>query len=177
MFMLCNHKLFKMKKLLFIALFLFLPYLNAQESNVLVTTDDEKSKSILAAYDSYLVNEYDWSDKLFSPQILIYINSVKSISKEENIAGLSSHHNLFSDISMYSPGGGRPYVQTTNYNSNIGTWSHAWFIWKGTGKATGKTIEVPCHVAYQWNENGKISQTWLFSDQAPLIAEVNAASK
>ena len=80
MFMLCNHKLFKMKKLLFIALFLFLPYLNAQESNVLVTTDDEKSKSILAAYDSYLVNEYDWSDKLFSPQNLIYINSVKSIS-------------------------------------------------------------------------------------------------
>ena len=106
-------------------------------------------------------------------------NSVKSISKEENIAGLSSHHNLFSDITISSPSpdGGKAYVQTTNYNNNNGIWSHAWFIWKGTGKATGKTIEVPCHVAYQWNENGKISQTWLFSDQAPLIAEINAASK
>ena len=92
-----------MKKTLFIALLLLLPSLNAQESNVLVTTDDEKSKSILAAYDSYLLNEYDWSDKLFSPQILIYINSVKSISKEENIAGLSSHHNLFSDQAPLIP--------------------------------------------------------------------------
>ena len=60
-----------MKKILFIALLLFLPSLNAHQSNVLITTDDEKSKSILAAYDSYLVNEYDWDDKLYSPQILV----------------------------------------------------------------------------------------------------------
>ena len=76
---------------------------------------------------------------------------------------------------MSHPSGGNAFIQTTNYNDDTGIWSNAWFIWKGTGKVTGVTIEVPCHVAYQWNDDGQVTQTWLFSDQAPLLAEVNAA--
>ena len=64
---------------------------------------------------------------------------------------------------------------TTSYENDLGVWSHAWFIWGGTGKVTGTTVQIPCHVAYQWNDDGSVSQTWLFSDQSSLIAEVNAA--
>ena len=140
-----------------------------------ITTDDEKSQSILAAYDSYLSNDYSWADKLYSPEISIYINSVESVDIEANIAGLSAHHELFSNISLNNPNGGKAYVQTTNYNNDLGIWSHAWFIWKGTGKVTGKTIQTPVHVAYRWDDNGTISETWLFSDQAPLLEEINAS--
>ena len=141
-----------------------------------ITTGDEKSKSILAAFDSYLANDYSWADTLYSPEILIYINSVEAVDVKTNIAGLASHHELFSDISITGPSEeGGAYVQTTNYNNNAGVWSHAWFVWKATGKATGKTIQIPVHVAYKWDNNGSISETYLFSDQAPQLAEINAS--
>ena len=141
-----------------------------------ITTGDAKSKSILAAFDSYLANDYSWADTLYSPEISIYINSVEPVDIKTNIAGLASHHELFSDISINSPvGEGGAYVQTTNYNNDAGVWSHAWFVWKGTGKATGKTIEIPVHVAYKWDNKGTITETYLFSDQAPQLAEINAS--
>ena len=53
-----------------------------------ITTGDEKSKSILAAFDSYLANDYSWADTLYSPEILIYINSVEPVDVKTNIACL-----------------------------------------------------------------------------------------
>ena len=150
--------------------------LGCESTGPQVTTDDEKSQAILSAYDGYLNNEYSWADDLYSDDVTVYINSVEAIDKQANIAGLASHHDLFNDISISSPGGeGGAYVQTTKYDNDLGLWSHAWFIWGGTGKASGTSVKIPCHVAYQWNEDGSIGQTWLFSDQSPLLAEVNAA--
>ena len=68
---------------------------------------------------------------------------------------------------------GRTYIQTSVYN-DLGTWTHAWFVWKGTGKASN-TYEVPCHVAYQWGDDGKVIQTWFFSDQSNHLKELAAA--
>ena len=70
-------------------------------SGVQVTTDDEKSQAIKAAYDGYLVNDFTASNELYSDETAIYINSVESISNEENLAAFSSHHDFYSDISMY----------------------------------------------------------------------------
>ena len=150
-------------------------FIGCTSTGVQVTFDDEKSNAIKAAYDGYLANDYSWAETLYSPDIAVHINNVEAIDLDANVAGLASHHELFSDISMSHPSGGNAFIQTTNYNDDTGIWSNAWFIWKGTGKVTGVTIEVPCHVAYQWNDEGQITQTWLFSDQAPLLAEVNAA--
>ena len=35
------------------------------------------------------------------------------------------------------------YIQTSVYGGELGTWTHAWFVWKGTGNASGNTFEVP----------------------------------
>ena len=163
-----------MKNLILIFIAVLLVGCESQDPQV--TSDDEKSQAILSAYEGYLNNDYGWADELYSDDITVYINSVEAIDKEANVAGLASHHDLFSDISISSPGGeGGAYVQTTTYKNDLGVWSHAWFIWGGTGKVTGTNVQIPCHVAYQWNDEGTISQTWLFSDQSSLIAEVNAA--
>ena len=159
-----------------ILIFISVLLVGCESTGPKVTTDDEKSQAILSAYDGYLANEYSWAEELYSDDITVYINSVEAIDKEANVAGLAAHHDLFSDISISSPGGeGGAYVQTTSYENDLGVWSHAWFIWGGTGKVTGSTVKIPCHVAYQWNDDGSVSQTWLFSDQSSLIAEVNAA--
>ena len=162
-----------MKKIILI--FTIFLMIGCAPTGVQVTFDDEKSTAIKAAYEGYLANDYSWAETLYSPDIAVHINNVEAIDLDANIAGLASHHELFSNISMSHPSGGDAFVQTTNYNDDTGIWSNAWFIWKGTGKVTGNTIEVPCHVAYQWNDEGQVTETWLFSDQAPLLAEVNAA--
>ena len=134
-----------------------------------------KSQAILSTYDGYLANEYSWAEELYSDDITVYINSVEAIDKEANVAGLAAHHDLFSDISISSPDGeGGAYVQTTSYENDLGVWSHAWFM-RRNRKGDGTIFKIPCHVAYQWNDDGSVSQTWLFSDQSSLIAEVNAA--
>ena len=154
----------------FILLFVAALFVGCASSGVQVTTDDEKSQAIKAAYDGYLVNDFTASNELYSDETAIYINSVETISNEENLAAFSSHHDFYSDISM-----SRTYIQTSAYDNDLGTWTHAWFVWKGTGKASGNTFEVPCHVAYQWGDDGKIAQTWFFSDQSNHLKELAAA--
>ena len=76
---------------------------------------------------------------------------------------------------MSSGGVDGAYIQTSVYGGELGTWTHAWFVWKGTGNASGNTFEVPCHVAYQWGDDGKVAQTWFFSDQSNHLKELAAA--
>ena len=92
--------------------------------------------------DSYLANDYSWADTLYSPEILIYINSVEPVDIKTNIAGLASHHELFSDISINSPvGEGGAYVQTTNYNNDATKYGHTLGLCgKVQTESKGKTI-------------------------------------
>ena len=115
----------------FILLFVAALFVGCASPGVQVTTDDEKSQAIKAAYDGYLVNDFTASNELYSDETAIYINSVETISNEENIAAFSSHHDFYTDISM-----SRTYIQTSAYDNDLGTWTHAWFVWKGTGKAS-----------------------------------------
>ena len=159
----------------FILLFVTALFVGCTSYGVQVTTDDEKSQAIKAVYDGYLANDYTASNELYSDDTAIYINSVESISSEENLASFSSHHDFYNDISMSNGGVDGAYIQTSVYGGDLGTWTHAWFVWKGTGKASGNTYEVPCHVAYQWGDDGKVVQTWFFSDQSNHLKELAAA--
>ena len=68
------------------------------------------------------------------------------------------------------------FIQTTNYYDEYGYGHNAWFTWKGTGKFSGETVEIPCHIGYLWGEDGKIINEWQHSDQTHFNAEVNITS-
>ena len=138
--------------------------MNFGDLNEIITSIKKFLKKELKDVD---INSLD-KDKILEVKKNVYPKIIKKYEKAD--------YELFSDISINSPvGEGGAYVQTTNYNNDAGVWSHAWFVWKATGKATGKTIQVPVHVAYKWDKNGTIAETYLFSDQAPQLAEINAS--
>jgi len=110
----------------FILLFVAALFVGCASPGVQVTTDDEKSQAIKAAYDGYLVNDFTASNELYSEETAIYINSVETISNEENLAAFSSHHDFYSDISM-----SRTYIQTSAYRYST--------RWEGHN--------VPCYVS------------------------------
>ena len=99
----------------FILLFVAALFVGCASPGVQVTTDDEKSQAIKAAYDGYLVNDFTASNELYTDETAIYINSVESISNEENLAAFSSHHDFYSDISMSNGGVDGAYIQTSVY--------------------------------------------------------------
>ena len=88
-------------------------------------------------------------ESLYAADAIAYVNSVDSIPIQENMKNLSMHHELFDAISL-SWGDGEnertAFVQTSSYPTIDVTL--AWFTWKGTGKASGKTYNVPTHVVY-----------------------------
>ena len=59
----------------FILLFVAALFVGCAPSGVQVTTDDEKSQAIKAAYDGYLVNDFTASNELYTDETAIYINS------------------------------------------------------------------------------------------------------
>ena len=143
---------------------------------VSVSFDDPKSQSILEVYGSYMENDMAAIESLYAADAVAYVNSVDSIPIQENMKNLAMHHELFDDISL-SFGDGEnertAFVQTSSYPTTDITL--AWFVWSGTGKASGKTYEVPTHVVYFWGEDGKIASSSLFNDSASFVEEMEAA--
>ena len=144
---------------------------------VSVSFDDEKSQSILSVYDSYMENDMASIESLYAADAIAFVNSVDSIPIQENMKNLTMHHELFDAISL-SWGDGEnertAFVQTSSYPTIDVTL--AWFTWKGTGKASGKTYNVPTHVVYFWGEDGKITSSSVFNDSASFVEEMNAVA-
>ena len=125
-----------------ILIFISVLLVGCESTGPQVTTDDEKSQAILSAYDGYLANEYSWAEELYSDDITVYINSVEAIDKEANVAGLAAHHDLFSDISISSPGGeGGAYVQT-----KVGDSQSIFSSWKGRHHQSPRTPKFRTYV-------------------------------
>ena len=40
--------------------------------------------------------------------------------------------------------------------------TQTWFNWVATGKNSGDSYNVPFHITFVWDENGKISQEYHF---------------
>ena len=140
---------------------------------VQVTFDDEKSNALKEAYVKYLDQTFDGD--IWSEDLQFYGNSTEPIGYDEAISLIGAHHELYDDISM-SWGDGEEvseiaFIQTINY-PEYGYVSQAWFTWKGTGKFSGETVEIPCHIGYLWGEDGKIINEWQHSDQTHFNAEV-----
>lgn len=55
-----------------------------------------------------------------------------------------------------------------------GEYSHFWGLWKGTFKGTGKTVEIPVHIACIM-ANGKIGTEYAYYDSAPITAALTEA--
>ena len=144
---------------------------------VSVSFDDPKSQAILSVYDSYMENDAAAIESLYAEDAVVYLNSLDSIPIQENVKNLAMHHELFDDISL-SWGDGEnertAFVQTSSYPMTDVTL--AWFTWTGTGKASGKTYNVPTHVVYFWGEDGKVASSALFNDSASFTEEMNAAT-
>ena len=71
------------------------------EKGIVVTLDDDKSKTVLSAYDDYLNNDTDeWIGTVFSAESKVYSNSLEPITIQENLENIAMHHELFEDISM-----------------------------------------------------------------------------
>ena len=102
----------------FILLFVTALFVGCTSSGVQVTTDDEKSQAIKAVYDGYLANDFTASNELYSDDTAIYINSVESISSEENLASFSSHHDFYNEISMSNGGVAVSYTHLRAHETN-----------------------------------------------------------
>ena len=71
------------------------------------------------------------------------------------------------------------WVETTNYpdgpaNDPV-TVTQTWFTWNATSKLTGETINLPAHISFLWNEDGKISQEYHHYDTGEMMAAIEAA--
>ena len=159
-----------MKK--YILLFFATLFIGCAPTGVQVTFDDEKSNALKEAYSQYVKQAF--TGDIWSKDLQFYGNVTEPISYDEAMSLVGIHHELYDDISM-SWGEGESsdiaFVQTINY-PNYGYVSQAWFTWRGTGKFSGETVEIPCHIGYLWGEDGKIVQEWQHSDQSHLKAEL-----
>ena len=106
-------------------------------------------------------------ESLYAEDAVVYLNSLDSIPIQDNLKILPCIR-AFDDISL-SWGDGEnartAFVQTSSYPTIDVTL--AWFTWTGTGKASGKTYNVPTHVVYFWGEDAVASSS-LFNDSASL---------
>ena len=148
------------------------------EEKMTVSFDDTKSMTILAAYDSYMSNDTESIEKLYSEDAHVFVNSVDSITIKENMKNLAMHHELFDDIKLTWGDGENTrtaFVQTSTYPENDVTL--AWFTWNGTGKASGEAYKVPTHVVYVWGDDGKIDRAYLMNDSASFNKEMSFVSQ
>ena len=139
----------------------------------LLCFEDEKSNAIKQAYVEYMNQNFDGD--IWSEDLQFYGNVTDPIGYDEAKSLIGLHHELYDDISM-SWGDSEEvneiaFVQTINY-PEYGYVSQAWFVWKGTGKFSGETVEIPCHIGYLWGEDGKVINEWQHSDQSHLKAEL-----
>jgi len=171
-----------MKNLLY--LFLAILFAGCSNSGVVVTFDDEKSNLIRSHYQNYLNNDIEGLKSLWSPDLKIYMNSVEAEGVEDIASLISAQHENFSDISMsfQDDEGGEDlgiWIQTITYPANNGypetTMTQSWFTWNATGKTSGKSLQVPAHIGFQW-ANGKIVKEWHNFDPSEMMAELQLAS-
>ena len=142
---------------------------------VSVSFDDSKSQSILEVYGSYMDNDMAAIESLYTVDAVVFANSTDSIPIQENMKNLAMHHELFDDINLsWGEGERTAFVQTSSYPTLDVTL--AWLVWSGTGKASGKTYNVPTHVVYFWGEDGKIASSSLFNDSASFVEEMEAVA-
>ena len=170
-----------MKKIFLLTLIVTLT--SCTNTGVTVTFDDEKSNAIRTHYENYLDNDMDGLKSLWASDLEVFLNSTEAISTDELVVLLQAQHATFDPITM-SWGQNEQedigqWVETTTYPAGPAndavTVTQTWFNWNATSKLTGETINLPAHISFLWNEDGKIAQEFHNYDTGEMTAAIEAA--
>ena len=170
-----------MKKIFLLTLIVTLT--SCTNTGVTVTFDDEKSNAIRTHYENYLNNDMDGLKSLWASDLEVFLNSTEAISTDELVVLLQAQHATFDPITM-SWGQNEQedigqLVETTTYPAGPAndavTVTQTWFNWNATSKLTGETINLPAHISFLWNEDGKIAQEFHNYDTGEMTAAIEAA--
>jgi hypothetical protein len=170
-----------MKKIFLLILIVTLT--SCTNTGVIVTFDDEKSNAIRTHYENYLNNDMDGLKSLWASDLEVFLNSTEAISTDELVVLLQAQHATFDPITM-SWGQNEQedigqWVETTTYPAGPAndpvTVTQTWFNWNATSKLTGETINLPAHISFLWNEDGKIAQEFHNYDTGEMTAAIEAA--
>ena len=170
-----------MKKIFLLILIVTLT--SCTNTGVTVTFDDEKSNAIRTHYENYLNNDMDGLKSLWASDLEVFLNSTEAISTDELVVLLQAQHATFDPITM-SWGQNEQedigqWVETTTYPdgpaNDAVTVTQTWFNWNATSKLTGETINLPAHISFLWNEDGKIAQEFHNYDTGEMTAAIEAA--
>ena len=169
-----------MKKIFLLILIVTLT--SCTNTGVIVTFDDEKSNAIRTHYENYLNNDMDGLKSLWASDLEVFLNSTEAISTDELVVLLQAQHATFNPITM-SWGQNEQedigqWVETTTYPAGPAndavTVTQTWFNWNATSKLTGETINLPAHISFLWNEDGKIAQEFHNYDTGEMTAAIEA---
>jgi len=169
-----------MKKIFLLILIVTLT--SCTNTGVIVTFDDEKSNAIRTHYENYLNNDMDGLKSLWASDLEVFLNSTEAISTDELVVLLQAQHATFDPITM-SWGQNEQedigqWVETTTYPAGPAndavTVTQTWFNWNATSKLTGETINLPAHISFLWNEDGKITQEFHNYDTGEMTAAIEA---
>jgi hypothetical protein len=172
-----------MKKILLLILTITLTACAGNADAVTVTFDDEKSNAIRAHYENYLNNDMDGLKSLWSSDLEVYLNSTEAITTDELVVLLQAQH-TFDPITM-SWGQNdnqdiKQWVETTNYPAGPAndavTVTQTWFNWNATSKLSGETINLPAHISFTWDDDGKIAQEFHNYDTSEMTAAIEAVA-
>ena len=172
-----------MKKiLLLLATILFIGCQQPMDTYVIgiVKSSDEKTQIILSDLENYLAYGTDQYDSEL-PANLVTMDLAgnfadQSVDYEAFLAVAEQHHSLFDNIQMGLPGGDGIGGLQTVYYDELGTWSHYWGQWSGTGKFTGNEVTQFIHLNWGWNEDGKVNFFNANFDAGFFRDEIAAAS-
>jgi ketosteroid isomerase-like protein len=141
-----------------------------------VEFDDEKSKAVAGIFDAYMANDMQSIADVYAEDAYAFSNSTDSIPMAENLALVSSHHEMFDNIKcVFGDEGKSAWIETTTYKEEGLTITRAWFLWTGVGKASGVAVEVPTQISYMWGDDNRIQRSYLRNDTSAMLKEVEAA--
>ena len=163
-------------------LILIVTLTSCTNTGVIVTFDDEKSNAIRTHYENYLNNDMDGLKSLWASDLEVFLNSTAAISTDELVVLLQAQHDTFSPIKMSWGDEGKTdvgqWVETASYppgpSNEALTVTQTWFNWNATSKLTGETINLPAHISFLWNEDGKIAQEFHNYDTGEMTAAIEA---
>ena len=125
-----------------------------------VKTSDEKTQRILSDLENYLAYGTDNYDAESASSLIsdsFQGNfAVQTITAEDFVSTAEIHNSLFDNIQMGLPGSDIIGGLQTVYYDELGTWSHYWGQWSGTGKFTGNEVTQFIHLNWGWDDEGKV---------------------
>ena len=135
------------------------------------TTDAPEITTAKAAMQAYLDGDWDALKATFADNAEVYHNSNTGVSPDENIASLREDLQL---VSSYSLGDEQYWERIIDDNGEY--WVYFWGTWNAVHAATEKDIEVPFHLAWQYEDGKVVEEYGAWDNTQMLLAEQEAAA-